>query len=96
MLGPEPLADPERFLVERFGSGLVLHLLEKEPEVTQGIRSHRVLQTRGALCRFERPFRNGDGLLILSLLNQLAHLLIERGWIIVFDRRRRACENPEA
>ena len=30
------LPDPERFLIERFGFGVVPDLLEKEPEVIQG------------------------------------------------------------
>ena len=90
------LPDPERFLVERLGFGVVPDLLEKEPEVIQGIGGLGVLRTPSALCHFNRSFRNGNRLLIFSLFNQLVYLLIQCVWIIVFGQRCRACENPEA
>jgi hypothetical protein len=74
--------DPERFLKERFGFGVVPDLLEKEPEVIQGVGSLGVLRTPSALCHFNRSFRNGNSLLIFFLFNQLLYLLIQCVWII--------------
>src|SRR5208337_3892335 len=90
------LPDPERFLKERFGFGVVPDLLEKEPEVIQGIGGLGVLRTQSALCHFNRSFGNGNRLLIFSLFNQVIDLLIQRVWLMVFGQRRPACENPVA
>jgi len=45
-----------------------------------------VLRTPSALCHFERSFRNGNRLLIFPLVNQLAYLLIQCDWLIVFGQ----------
>ena len=90
------LSDPERLLKERLGLGIVPNLLEKEPEVIQGIGSFGVLRAPRVLCHFNRPFRNGNRLLIFSLFEQFSHLLVQCVWIIVFGQRCWARENPEA
>src|SRR5271166_1153865 len=90
------LPDPERFLVERFGFDVVPHNLEKEPKITQSVGRLGILLAPSALCHFNRPFRNGNGLPIFTLLNQLIYLLIQYLWIIVFGQGCRARENPEA
>ncbi len=90
------LPDPERFLVEWLGFGVVPDLLENEPEVIQDISGLGVIRTQSALCQFHGSFRNGYSLLIFSLSNQLAYLLVKCVWIIVFGQRFRTPENPEA
>jgi hypothetical protein len=67
------LADPERFLVERLGFGVVPDPFEKEPEYIQGIGILGILRTPSALCHFNRSFRNGNRLLIFSLFNMNMH-----------------------
>jgi len=78
------LPDSQRFLKERFGFGVVIDLLKKESEVIQGFGGLGLLRSPNAFCHFKRSFRKGNRLLIFLLFNQLAYLLIQRGWIIVF------------
>src|SRR5271165_3509410 len=90
------LADPERFLKKRFGFGVVPDLREKEPEVIQRSGGLGVFRPTSALCHFNRSFRNGNSLLIFSLFNQLANLLMQCVRLIVFDRRCWTCEKQKA
>jgi|SRR5271166_505587 len=97
MFWPEHLpVDPERFLKEWLGFGVLAHRFEKEPKVIQGSGGLGLLRTPSALCHFKRPLRNRNRLLIFSLFNQFVYLLIQRFWIIVFGQCCRAYENPEA
>src|SRR5271166_6862427 len=71
MFWPEHLpVDPERFLKEWLGFGVLAHRFEKEPKVIQGSGGLGLLRTPSALCHFKRPLRNRNRLLIFSLFNQ--------------------------
>src|SRR6202022_4180862 len=89
------LPDPELFLVEWLGFGVVPDLLENEPKVVQGIGGLGVIWTQSVLCHFNRSFRNGYRLLIFSLFNQLVYTLIQCAWVILFGQRCLAHENPQ-
>ena len=54
------LPDPERFLLERLGFGVVPYLLEKEPEVIQGVDGLGLFRSPNALCHCNRSFRNSE------------------------------------
>jgi hypothetical protein len=69
------LADPKRFLVKRFSSGVVSDLLKKESEITQGSSGLGLLWTPSALCHFDCSFGDGHRFLIFSF--QSAGVLVD-------------------
>src|SRR5580704_8151604 len=90
------LPDPERFLEERLGFGVIVQILVKHGEFVEARGGVGMFRPKNLLPNSERSFRNRDRLLIFSLLKQTVYLLVQCVWIIVFRQRCRASENPEA
>jgi hypothetical protein len=89
------LPDPECLLEWRFGFGILAHRQIHHAKVIQRTGGLGVPRTESRCCHFDCFFRNGNRLLVFSLMKQLAKLLTKCVCINVFSQRCRACENPD-
>jgi hypothetical protein len=71
------LPDPERFLVERLGFGVVPALWKMSPRLFRASAVSGCSGPPSSLCHFDELFGNRNSLLILSLFKQRLDLLIE-------------------
>ena len=77
------MPDPERFLKERLGFGVLAHRLVELGQVTEGESRLVMLRTSQSPCYFNGLFRQRDSLLVLSFCKQLVDSLIERLEVII-------------
>ncbi len=86
MIGAESfLSDVECALIERFGFGVITHVIIQQPQIVEGLGGGWVIRADGFLCDVERALieRFGFGVIAHGTI-QLRQIVegLDGGWVI--------------